>query len=49
MSRGGGEDFKEGRGGGDVLTFPCMIRRMVRVTLGLSVGDSVSREAILLE
>lgn len=48
MSRGGGEDFKEGRGR-DELTFPCMIRRMVRVTLGLSVGDSVSREAILLE
>ena len=33
-----------------VLTLPCMISRMVRVTLGLSVvvGDS-SREAILLE
>ena len=30
-----------------VLTFPCIISRMVRVTLGLSVGDR-SREAILL-
>ena len=31
-----------------VLTFPCIISRMVRVTLGLSVGER-SREAILLE
>ena len=30
-----------------ILTFPCIISRIVRVTSGLSVGES--REAILLE
>ena len=40
--------IRRGRKGRDVLTLPCIISRMVRVTLGLSVGDR-SREAILLE
>ena len=37
-----------GEGEGGVLTLPCMMRRMVRVTLGLS-GDERSGEAILVE
>ena len=41
----GGFGMRKGR---DVLTSPCIISRMVRVTLGLSVGER-SREAILLE
>ena len=44
----GGFGMRKGRKGRDVLTLPCIISRMVRVTLGLSVGER-SREAILLE
>ena len=45
LGLGGSRKEREGEG---VLTLPCIISRMVRVTLGLSVGER-SREAILLE
>ena len=42
-----GKKGEVGREGGDILTFPCIISRMVRVIFWLSTVGDKSRVAIL--